>query len=438
MKTKMIRYFKKEEMKSSLQEQVLHELSHVVMERSPGSSLDKQLAMISMTPEDLAVLRALQPFVSQHIEEVVTGFYSTIAHVPQLSEIIEKNSSVERLRLTLERHIREMFNGEIHHAFIEQRKMIAHIHFKIGLEPKWYISAFQDLQLSLLSIMDEHLEGKEDFYLAATAITKMLNLEQQLVLEAFSLEEERARMKIEEQKALVKQTVNSSSDELAAIAQEASAAIEQLAAQSGDVVEHAQSSVEYASLVSEKSKEGKEKIELHLSSVQQIKQKMNQISKEILLLKEDSGHIIEIVDLVKGIAEQTNLLALNAAIEAARAGEMGKGFAVVAGEVRKLAEQTKDSVGGVAEYISNTNGRMDLITASSAQINSWINENTAEVEEMNDFFNEILTNMEESRKQSNSVGGKIQDIAKIIKEMEHAIAQIAHSAESLSDSTYHL
>ncbi|MCQ6267065.1 protoglobin domain-containing protein [Fictibacillus sp. WQ 8-8] len=88
MKTKMIRYFKKEEMKSSLQEQVLHELNHVVMERSPGSSLEKQLAMISMTPEDLAVLRALQPFVSQHIDQVVTGFYSTIAHVPQLSEII--------------------------------------------------------------------------------------------------------------------------------------------------------------------------------------------------------------------------------------------------------------------------------------------------------------------------------------------------------------
>ncbi|MDN4075771.1 hypothetical protein [Fictibacillus terranigra] len=81
---------------------------------------------------------------------------------------------------------------------------------------------------------------------------------------------------------------------------------------------------------------------------------------------------------------------------------------------------------------------MDLITASSGQINGWINENTSEVEEMNEFFNDILSNSEESRKQSNSVGGKIQDIAKIIKEMEHAVAQIAHSAENLSESTYAL
>ncbi|MDN4075773.1 protoglobin domain-containing protein [Fictibacillus terranigra] len=200
MKTKVSGYFRKEEIKPPLQEHVINEMKHVVMERDPGSSLDKQLKMISMTTEDLAVLRSVQPFVANHIEEVVTGFYSTIAHVPQLSEIIERNSSVERLRTTLERHIREMFNGKINRAFVEQRKLIAHIHFRIGLEPKWYISAFQDLQLSLLSILDEHLEEKKDFYRATAAITKMLNLEQQLVLEAFSVEEEKARIKIEEQK----------------------------------------------------------------------------------------------------------------------------------------------------------------------------------------------------------------------------------------------
>jgi methyl-accepting chemotaxis protein len=88
------------------------------------------------------------------------------------------------------------------------------------------------------------------------------------------------------------------------------------------------------------------------------------ISAAIGELSERSGQIVGFVDTISGIAEQTNLLALNAAIEAARAGDQGRGFAVVAEEVRKLAEESRDAAGKIAELVAD----MDKVTDNAVTV----------------------------------------------------------------------
>jgi methyl-accepting chemotaxis protein len=75
------------------------------------------------------------------------------------------------------------------------------------------------------------------------------------------------------------------------------------------------------------------------------------IISKIEKLAEKSSSINRIINVINDIANQTNLLSLNATIEAARAGDYGWGFAVVAAEIRKLAEQSEQSVKDIKNII---------------------------------------------------------------------------------------
>ncbi|MCG0041204.1 protoglobin domain-containing protein, partial [Escherichia coli] len=74
----------------------------------------------------------------------------------------EKHSSVHALKQTLKRHILEMFDGQIDDAFVVKRQKISKMHVKIGLEPNWYLCAFQNLFTSLLSVCERRMESKEE------------------------------------------------------------------------------------------------------------------------------------------------------------------------------------------------------------------------------------------------------------------------------------
>jgi methyl-accepting chemotaxis protein len=83
-----------------------------------------------------------------------------------------------------------------------------------------------------------------------------------------------------------------------------------------------------------------------------LKEQVRNIAETILALSEQTQQIGEIIASVNDISDQSHLLALNAAMEAARAGEAGRGFAVVAGEVRNLAEQSRQATAQISGILS--------------------------------------------------------------------------------------
>jgi heam-based aerotactic trancducer len=162
--------------------------------------IQHQLKMIQMTDKDLKYLQLFQPTVEDNIVAVVDEFYDILAQDPKMTAIINEHSTFERLKVTLRRHISEMFSGNIDANFIEKRDRIARVHVRIGLPTNSYLAAFQSLNLSFMGLVRETVSHTEDQYELLAAIAKILNLEQQLVLVAFENIVEEMKQNIEKEK----------------------------------------------------------------------------------------------------------------------------------------------------------------------------------------------------------------------------------------------
>lgn len=392
----------------------------------------KQLELVNLTERDLQLIKRLKPYVEDSVVEVVKQFYDAVENVPTLKEVIQLNSSSERLRHTLRDHIIEMFEGRIDEAYIEKRRQVGMMHVKINLLPKWYLAAFQNLEKNLRKVVNQLQLSLEEEQEICDAIDKLCNFEQQIVLEEYDyysrelMEEERDAVKFH-----VREVIGGISTQLEEQSHTTNEAVTELMSSAKQVKTYISDSVEEAKNMQKISSEGYTKMMLLNEQTGKINSKTVEMAEMVHVLDSSSSQINAVVVMVKSIAEQTNMLALNSAIEAARAGEHGKGFAVVADEVRRLANQTKDSVEQIASLIGKSNGITTQVVNAIQEIQELVNSGISQNTDSLRAFDEISGSVNVSIVNFQNVGNKITELAAIVENIGQSSSELELAATQL-------
>jgi methyl-accepting chemotaxis protein len=217
------------------------------------------------------------------------------------------------------------------------------------------------------------------------------------------------------------QESSAASEEITASMEEVNASINELSQKSMDGSNSAEASRNRAVEMETKSKNHIKRI----NDVYSEKEKNIINSIERANVVENIG---DIADTIADISEQTNLLALNAAIEAERAGENGKGFRVVAEEIRKLSEQSKESVLEIKNKIDEVKTTFKMNTENSREILKFVNE---EVINQLKYFQDISYQYLDD---SDFLSKMSEEIAAMSEELNATADQVSQAVESLSKS----
>lgn len=414
----------------------------LVVDMHPGvpitvedEKVQQKVNYIHLSDKQLQTINDLNLILESQIPEMVENFYADILKVDVLRNIIDKNSTVEKLKGTLTQYLRKMMLANVDTEYIKGRQKIGQVHDKIKLHPEWFMGAYHILRKHMIPVIIEayrnNPEKLADALIAIDALTSFDNI---LMIEEYIKSYTSQMLEIEEVKEIQTQLQNDSQN-LAAAAQQTTASANEMSSMMSAIRRESLSAADFAQQVKEYAENGGKQIQSVTGAMRDIEKDFDVMKENVTSLNESSESIAKIIDTISQIADQTNLLALNASIEAARAGEQGRGFAVVAEEVRKLAEGTDNALKDIAEKIQvsrqDTQGVFQGMERAGSSVNDGLEITIKTLEGFQQIITAVQSNLEITKKVAEDVDFNAS-IANQIKEASENVAILAEGLASLA------
>lgn len=232
-----------------------------------------------------------------------------------------------------------------------------------------------------------------------------------------------------EQLAANMQETNASAEEINSVSQEIEALAEGIAHQATNSYQNAGTIKERAIDVNTMAIKSKELANRLYAE--------NQYAiKDALVQSQNVNKVSVLAETILSIAEETNLLALNAAIEAARAGEQGKGFAVVADEIRKLAENSKNSVFEIQEVATLIQHAVEGLIQATESIMKFIDGQVIQdYDKLVDIGDKYLNDAEYVTQMSKEMSESSEKLLNLLSSTVQAISEISRAANEAAIGT---
>lgn len=146
----------------------------------------RRKAYLEIRPEDEEILRRAHPHLTPHVGAIIEEFYAFLLSQEHTRRLLAAPGLVDRLKKIQTRYFIELTSGFYDIGYFENRLRVGLTHQRVGLEPQWYLGAYQKyLSIATRILQATFRPNPGDFLETLEALTKVIFLDMSLAIDAY-------------------------------------------------------------------------------------------------------------------------------------------------------------------------------------------------------------------------------------------------------------
>lgn len=148
--------------------------------------IERRKEYLNFTEADSLILVSLRDLVSENIDEIVDEFYKTIVIFSEMDRVIGDAETLHRLKKHQGNYIISLFDGQYDEEYVHSRLRVGVVHKRIGVDPKFYVSAVYNLNAILRNfVLSNNKDGCKVCEASLSAIEKIIMFDLSLTFDTY-------------------------------------------------------------------------------------------------------------------------------------------------------------------------------------------------------------------------------------------------------------
>jgi PAS domain S-box-containing protein len=155
--------------------------------------IDLRKRWLSFRPDDEQLIAEIDHLLEENIDPLIDDMYAHFLTFPETKKYFPDDATLKRAQKAQGNYFRRLTKGNYDAEYVAERIAVGTTHYRIGLDPVWYLGAYNRVMTWLRKLVGEKYDNDhQKFAKVMAALTRVVFFDMTLAIDSYMIAKEKA------------------------------------------------------------------------------------------------------------------------------------------------------------------------------------------------------------------------------------------------------